>query len=41
MKQELSFEKRIYEAEEWPSYRKAVMEQNKFAEEPVILTKLN
>jgi hypothetical protein len=39
MKQELSFSKRIYEASEWPSYRKAVMEQNKFADEPVVLTK--
>ena len=37
MKQNLSFEKRIYEAEEWPSYRKAVMMQQKFANEPVVL----
>jgi hypothetical protein len=39
MKQELSFGKRIYDASDWPSYRKAVMQQMQFAEEPVILEK--
>jgi hypothetical protein len=40
MKQNLSFGKRIYEASEWPSFRKAVLEQKKFEEEPVILKKM-
>jgi hypothetical protein len=39
MKQDLSFNKRIYDASDWPSYRKATMEQMKFASEPVILKK--
>jgi hypothetical protein len=39
MKQDLSFNKRIYEASDWPSYRKATMEQLKFANELVILIK--
>ena len=41
MTQDLRFDKRIYQASEWPSYRRAVMEQEKFAEEPVILKKSN
>jgi transglutaminase-like putative cysteine protease len=35
--QKISLNKRIYEAEDWPDYRKAVMAQQKFAEEAVIL----
>ena len=35
--EKLSLNKRIYEAEEWPDYRKAVMAQKKFAEEAVII----
>ena len=35
--EKLSLNKRIYEAEDWPDYRKAVMAQQKFAEEAVIL----
>jgi hypothetical protein len=35
--EKLSLNKRVYEAEDWPDYRKAVMAQKKFAEEAVIL----
>jgi len=38
--EKISLNKRIYEAGDWPDYRKAVMAQQKFAEEAVIL-KLN
>jgi transglutaminase-like putative cysteine protease len=37
MVQIIALEKRIYQAEEWPSFRKAVLAQNRFIEEPVIL----
>jgi hypothetical protein len=37
MNQVIILKKRIYEAGEWPSYRKAVMAQNKFADEFIIL----
>ncbi len=37
MIQVIIFKKRVYEADEWPSYRKAVMAQKSFMEEPVIL----
>ena len=33
-----SFYNRIYEPADWPDFRKAVMAQNRFAEEPIILT---
>ncbi len=33
----ITLNKRVYEKEEWPEYRKAVVAQKKFAEEPVIL----
>ena len=35
--EKISLNKRIYEAGDWPDYRKAVMAQQKFAEEAVIL----
>jgi len=35
--EKLTFNKRIYEPSDWPDYRKAVMAQQKFAEEAVIL----
>jgi hypothetical protein len=34
-----SFNKRIYAAEEWPSYKKAVKSQKAFMEQPVILVR--
>jgi hypothetical protein len=37
MIQEVVFKKRVYEAEEWPSYRQAVMAQKTFSDEPIIL----
>ncbi len=37
MNQVIILKKRIYNASEWPSYRKVVMAQNKFADEAVIL----
>jgi hypothetical protein len=40
MSQLASFNKRIYEAEEWPSFRKAALAQQKFIDEPVILKKV-
>ena len=33
------FNKRIYEADEWPAFRQAVANQNKVASTPVILHK--
>ncbi len=33
----IKFLKRIYEPEDWGSFREAVMSQNKIASEPVIL----
>ena len=41
MSQTLNFNKRIYEASEWPSFRKATLSQTKFIDEPVILKKTN
>ncbi len=35
------FSKRLYDAADWSEFRKAVEEQNRFAEEPVILTVQN
>lgn len=40
MSQVLNFNKRIYEASEWPSFRKATIAQTKFIDEPVVLKKL-
>lgn len=37
MNQLITLGKRVYEPDEWPSYRKAVMAQKKFIEEPVIV----
>jgi hypothetical protein len=37
--QKATYFKRIYEPEDWPSYRQAVESQNDFAETPVILKK--
>lgn len=37
MNQLANFNKRIYEAEEWPSFRKATLAQQKFIDEPVVL----
>ena len=39
MSQLANFDKRIYQPEEWPSFRKATMAQTKFIDEPVILKK--
>ena len=39
MSQLANFNKRIYEAEEWPSFRKATLAQQKFIDEPVVLKK--
>jgi hypothetical protein len=39
MSQLANFNKRIYEADEWPSFRKATLSQQKFIDEPVILKK--
>lgn len=41
MSQLANFNKRIYEPEEWPSYRKAALAQTRFIDEPVILKKSN
>ena len=35
--EKVTLKKRIYEADEWPSFKKAVEIQNKFAETPVII----
>jgi hypothetical protein len=39
MSQLANYNKRIYEANEWPSFRKATMAQQKFIDEPVVLKK--
>jgi hypothetical protein len=39
MSQLANFNKRIYEAEEWPSFRKAALAQQKFIDQPVVLKK--
>ncbi len=39
MSQLANFNKRIYEAGEWPSFRKATLAQVKFMDEPVVLKK--
>jgi hypothetical protein len=41
MSQLANFNKRIYQPEEWPSFRNAVRAQQKFIDEPVILKKSN
>jgi hypothetical protein len=41
MSQLANFNKRIYEAEEWPSFRQATLSQQKFIDEPVVLRKTN
>jgi len=40
MSQLANFNKRIYEAEEWPSFRKATQAQQKFIDEPVVLKRV-
>jgi hypothetical protein len=37
IEQEAIFNKRVYEASEWPGYRKAVMQQQKLSQSPVLL----
>jgi hypothetical protein len=37
--QTASYGKRVYEAEEWPEFRHAVLNQKQFAEQKVILKK--
>lgn len=39
MEQNLSFKKRVYKPEDWPSFREAVARQKEFAENPIILKK--
>jgi hypothetical protein len=39
MSQLANFNKRIYEAQEWPSFRKATIAHSKFVDEPVVLKK--
>jgi transglutaminase-like putative cysteine protease len=39
MSQLANYDKRIYEAQEWPSFRKATLAQQKFIDEPVVLRK--
>jgi len=39
MNQLANYNKRIYEANEWPSFRKATLAQQKFIDEPVVLRK--
>ncbi|MBW6460774.1 MAG: DUF3857 and transglutaminase domain-containing protein, partial [Bacteroidales bacterium] len=41
MSQLANFNKRIYQPEEWPSFRSAVMAKVKFTDEPVILKRTN
>ncbi len=41
MSQLANYNKRIYEASEWPSFRKATLAQQKFIDEPVLLKKVN
>jgi hypothetical protein len=40
MSQLANFDKRIYQPEEWPSFRKATLAETKFIDEPVILKKM-
>ena len=40
MNQLANYNKRIYEADEWPSFRKATLAQQKFIDEPVVLKKV-
>ncbi len=40
MSQLANYNKRIYEANEWPSFRKATLAQQKFIDEPVVLKKV-
>ena len=40
MSQLANFNKRIYEPDEWPSFRKATLAETKFIDEPVILKKM-
>ena len=39
MSQVLNFNKRIYDASDWPSFRQATLDETKFIDEPVILRK--
>lgn len=39
MSQLANFDKRIYQPEEWPSFRKATLDETKFIDEPVVLIK--
>jgi len=39
MSQLANFDKRIYQPEEWPSFRKATLDETKFIDEPVVLRK--
>lgn len=39
MSQLANYNKRIYEAAEWPSFRQATLDQQKFIDEPVVLRK--
>jgi hypothetical protein len=41
MSQLANYDKRIYEAGEWPSFRKATLAQQRFIDEPVVLKKTN
>jgi hypothetical protein len=40
MSQLANFDKRVYQPEEWPSFRKATLDETKFIDEPVILKKI-
>jgi hypothetical protein len=40
MSQLANFDKRIYQPEEWPSFRRATLDETKFIDEPVILKKM-
>jgi hypothetical protein len=41
LNERISLSKRIYEADEWPDYRRAVAAQKMFADEPLILEVVN
>jgi hypothetical protein len=41
MSQLANFNKRIYDPDEWPSFRNATLAQQKFIDEPVVLKKVN
>lgn len=41
LQETISLSKRIYEADEWPDYRRAVAAQKTFADEPLILEVIN